>query len=107
MCGTACYSNVMSCPTCGARARLARTRGLVQLAMAGTPGLRGRTPGLGGQADGRERTTLRERVELQLRDRTLRAAHEAPYEEIEEEVRERLYGWHSGCVELCDGEDVA
>ncbi len=106
MCGTACYSNVLSCPTCGARARLARTRGLVQLAMAGAPGLRGRTGGRERTGE-RERTTLRERVELQMRDRSALAAHEALHEEIEEEVRERLYGWHSGCVELRDGEDPA
>lgn len=108
MCGTACYSNVLSCPTCGARARLARTRGLVQLAMAGAPGLRGRTPGSRGQADEQERARLRDRVESQLRDHALRATHhEAACEEVEDEVRERLYGWHSGCVELRDGEDAA
>jgi len=63
-CGSGCYSNVHSCPTC--------------------------------------RTSLRpeQRRRVLLRERLSTGAARAD-EEVEAEVRDALYGWHSGCIELC------
>jgi hypothetical protein len=64
-CASGSYSNVLSCPSCKARVRPARTHGM------------------GRRAWGRSRQVL---------------------EDVEDEVRETLYGWHSGCVELSGAE---
>lgn len=61
-CGSGCYSNVLSCPICGAPVGRVHTR-----------------------RDDRHSPSQR------------RAAIDD--EAAESEVRETLYGWHSGCVE--------
>jgi hypothetical protein len=68
-CGAGHYSNVLSCPACGASIRrVARTHGMV-------------------------------------RRMRMRAAQ--PPIDVEDEVRETLYGWHSGCVARWSGEEAA
>lgn len=64
-CATGSYSNVLSCPHCGARLQPARAHGVPRHT-------RGRL------------TPLRE--------------------DVEDEVRQALYGWHSGCVEPHHGD---
>jgi len=66
-CGSGCYTNVRSCPSC--------------------------------------RMPLRPEHRRTIARRGRRVAMAPVGENVETEVRDALYGWHSGCVERCDAAE--